>query len=232
MLDYYLIDRSGILVEEFVLGEDDAAVAIDGAGWTGGRWWSSAAFSVDMRGDPQLRSRVVPADRDGARAAYRRLGGGELPGEATLRGYFADPAPLAASAALRLDATPVPDGYRERRVYRVLFAGDLDSDGLAALRYRWRMAPSGDPRVPGGAQAEPGSGGAEHPQRILGAGRMSAAGDEFTWQLRRIGYGVAWCVDLTACLSGEPVGVRPLLRELTSAVRGQGLIPVTIERFA
>jgi hypothetical protein len=200
MLDYYLVDQSGILVEEFVLGGDDAAVAIDSAGWTDGRWWSSAAFSMGLRGDPHLRARVVPAGRDEARAAYRRLGGGELPDEATLRGYFADPAPLHASAPLRLDVTPVPDGYRERRVYRVLFAGDLDADGLAAL-------------VPGGA-------------------RRSTAGDEFTWQLRRIGSGVAWCVDLTACLNGDPVGVRPLLRELTSAARGQGLIPVTIERFA
>jgi hypothetical protein len=222
MLDYYLIDRSGILVEEFVLGEDDTAVAIDSAGWTDGRWWSSAAFSMQLRGDPQVRARVTPVDRDGARAAYRRLGGGELPEDATLRGYFADPAPLRASAALRLDTTPVPDGYRERRVYRVLFAGDLDSDGLAALRYRWRMAPSDDP----------GFGGAEHPQRIAGGARRSTAGEEFTWQLHRIGSGVAWCVDLTACLTGDPVGVRPLLRELTSAARGQGLIPVTIERFA
>jgi len=206
MLDYYLVDGSGILVEEFVLGEDDAAVAIDNAGWTDGRWWSSAAFSMNLRGDPRLRARVVPADRDEARLAYRRLGGGELPDEATLRGYFADPAPLPASAALRLDATPVPDGYRERRVYRVLFAGDLDPDGVAALRHRLRMPASG------------------------GAG-VAQAGDEFTWQLRRIGYGVAWCIDLTACLNGDPARVRPLLRELTSAARGQGLIPVTIERF-
>jgi hypothetical protein len=188
-------------------------VAIDNAGWTDGRWWSSAAFSMELRGDPRLRARVVPAGRDEARVAYRRLGGGELPDEATLRGYFADPAPLPASAALRLDATPVPDGYRERRVYRVLFAGDLDPDGLAALRQRLRMPASG------------GAGGAEH-------ARMSTAGDEFTWQLRRIGYGVAWCIDLTACLNGDPAGVRPLLRELTSAARGQGLIPVTIERFS
>jgi hypothetical protein len=213
MLDYYLIDPSSILVEEFVLGEDDAAVAIDSAGWTDGRWWSSAAFSVDLRGDPQLRARVVPVGRDGARDAYRRLGGGELPDEAALRAHFADPAPLAASAPLRLDATPVPDGYRERRVYRVLFAGDLDPDGLAALRNRWRLAPSSDRGVEGGA-------------------RLSTAGDEFTWQLRRIGSGVAWCVDLTACLSGDPVRVRPLLRELTSAARDQGLIPVTIERWS
>jgi len=183
MLDYYLIGASTILVEEFVLDSDHVAVAINGTQWTDGQWLSSAVLSVHVRGDAHLRSRVVTVDRPQAQAAYRRLGGGDLPDEAT-----------------------------QRRVYRVLFAGDLDADGLAALRYRWRMPPSGDPRVPGAA-------------------RMSRAGDDFTWQLRRISSGVAWCVDLTACLTGDAAGVRPVLLELTAAARGQGLIPVTIERF-
>jgi len=46
--------------------------------------------------------------------------------------------------------------------------------------------------------------------------------------LRRIGNGVAWCVDIAA---REGVSVGPALREARDAMRRNGLIPVTIERF-
>jgi hypothetical protein len=51
-----------------------------------------------------------------------------------------------------------------------------------------------------------------------------------------LGGSIAWCVDVTALLGGGRDGmpdvVSRLLKELTVAVRGQGLIPVTVERFA
>ena len=57
--------------------------------------------------------------------------------------------------------------------------------------------------------------------------------DLFSWELRRVGPGVAWSLDLTACLvSDGGAGLGALLRELTTVLRHHGLIPVTIERFA
>jgi len=50
-------------------------------------------------------------------------------------------------------------------------------------------------------------------------------------EVRRIGAGIAWCLDLTAFLrTGAALG--PLLRELTAIMRRHGMIPVTVERFA
>jgi hypothetical protein len=189
-LDYYLIDGAteGIVVEEFVRAADHTTVGLDTAGWTpaDASWWSSAAFSRAMRGDPHLRARVVAGDREAAEAAYRRLGGGALPDEATLRGYFRDRLPLATAPPLRLRQE------HGTRVYRVLLAGDPRPDRVAA----W-----------------------------------PATGDQFTWELRRIGGGIAWAVDVTARLAGSDEAVGPLLRELTAAARRQGLIPVTTERL-
>jgi hypothetical protein len=231
-LDYYLIfpgagepapgaEPAGLVVEEFVLAEDHSAVGLDSAGWTpaDGRWWSSAEFSRGMRADPGLRARVAPVNRGDAQAAYRRLGGGGLPDEPALRAQFRDRAPLADVAALRLDSAPVPDGFDERRVYRTLFARQLTVGGLARLRALWRMEPAGD-------LADPGA-------RVIGTAGLRVSGDVFTWELRRIGADVAWCLDLTACLAGGPGhALGALLRELRAVMRQQGLVPVTVERFA
>jgi hypothetical protein len=216
-LDYYLIGPdNGIVVEEFVLADDHTAVGLRGTGWTPAdrRWWSSAEFSRAMRADPALRARVAAASRADVEIAYRRLGGGDLPDEPTLRGYFRDCEPLATSAPLLLGTGPVPDGYREKRLYRVLLAGGLTPERLADLRAVWQMetAPS---------------------DRVAGTARLPVGDDLFSWELRRVGPGVAWSLDLTACLvSDSGAGLGALLRELTTVLRHHGLIPVTIERFA
>lgn len=58
-------------------------------------------------------------------------------------------------------------------------------------------------------------------------------GHGFTWELRRIGAGIAWCVDVTARLGSGPVtALGALLHHHRQVVREQGLIPVTVERFA
>jgi hypothetical protein len=232
----------GLLVEEFVLADDYSAVGLNSTGWTPaeGRWWSSAAFSRDVRADRRLRARLVAASRDEARLAYRRLGGGELPDEAALRGHFRDYQSLTASAPLRLGPDRAPDGYADKRVYRVLFANDLDPDQLADLQAIWQLVPAGE---------RAGS-------WVVGTARLPVADNLFTWDVRRIGAGVAWCLDLTACLGGGPgrrsdngpgsgsdngpgggaggddhPAIGALLRELTEVMRHHGLIPVTIERF-
>lgn len=99
--------------------------------------------------------------------------------------------PEASMLALSPD-TPLA-GYREKRLYRILFA-----------------------RTP----LEPTL-----------AGEQAEGGDLFQWQLRNIGNGVAWCLDLAAQLNdGTTLG--PVLDRLTEHMRlRQGLIPVTTERF-
>jgi hypothetical protein len=215
-LDYYLIGSAdGLVVEEFVLADDHTAVGLRSTGWTAAdrRWWSSAEFSRAMRADPALRTRVVAAERADVEVAYRRLGGGDLPDEPTLRGYFRDYEPLATSAPLLLGTGPVPDGYREKRLYRVLFAGELTPERLADLRAVWHMEAAGS-------------------ERVAGTARLPAGDDLFTWDLRRIGAGVAWCLDVTAFLrGGAGSALGPLLRELTATMRRHRLIPVTVDRF-
>jgi hypothetical protein len=231
-LDYYLVfpqggqrdpavQAEGIVVEEFVLDDDYSAVGLNSAGWTpaGDRWWSSAAFSAAMRTDPELRARVIAVGRDDVEIAYRQFGAGELPDEATLCTYFHDYEPLAASAPLRLSRPQVPYGFHDRRVYRILFANELSPDRLANLRSVWQMAPAD-------GLADPGA-------RVIGSAHLPVANDLFTWDLRRIGPGVAWCLDLTAYLGGSSANaIGPVLRELTTVMRQHGLIPVTIERFS
>jgi hypothetical protein len=231
-LDYYLIfpevgddeppaQADAIVVEEFVLGEDSGAVGLNSAGWTAadGRWWSSTAFSRAMRADADLRARVAAVSRHEGEIVYRRLGGGELPDEETLRSYLEHDESFAASAPLRLSPRRVADGFHDTRVYRILFANDLGQDGLANLRAVWQMAVAD---VVAGAQA-----------RVVGTAHLRIADDVFTWDLRRIGPSVAWCLDLTANLAGSCAdAIGPLLRWLTTVMRQQGLIPVTIERFS
>ncbi|MBB5629569.1 hypothetical protein [Sphaerisporangium krabiense] len=225
-LDYYLVGTEGgggavvgLVVEEFVFTGDHTAAGVDSAGWSAGdgSWWSSAAFCRAMRADAGLRARVVPAGRAEAADAYRRLGGGALPGEGTLRTFFRDRAELPCSAPLLFDTPRVPDGFRDLRVYRVLFAKEPGRDALARLRALWGMDGTG-PDDPHG--------------RVAGRARLRAGSDLFTWELRSVGPGVAWCLDVTACLGGESAeAVGPLLRELTAGMRREGLIPVTVERL-
>ncbi len=227
-LDYYLLsEASGILVEEFVLAGDGTATGLDSAGWSaagfdgvgwsagGGGWWSSAACARALRTDAGLRGRAVAVLRGEAEGAYRRLAGAELPDEATLRTFFRDRLPLAGSPPLVLTPPQPCDGFHEVRVYRVLFAGDLGQDSLPRLRKVWGMALA-DPR-----------------ERVVGTAGSRVADDSFTWEVRRIGPGTAWCLDVTARLGGRSdAAVRPLLRELVAVMRAEGLIPVTIERFS
>ncbi|MEV4470685.1 hypothetical protein [Nonomuraea sp. NPDC049504] len=215
-MDYYLIsstagDRTpaGLLVEEFVLCEDYTAAGIDGAEWRpeNGAWSSSAELSRAIRADRALRGRVTPVSRQEAYDAFARMGGGVLPEEAGLRTLFQERRTLPTTAPLNLG------GSRARR-YRILFAGELGADGLENARTALRLEPTGDPRVIGAASAD-------------------AGGHGFTWELRRIGAGIAWCVDVTARLGSGPVtALGALLHHHRQAVREQGLIPVTVERFA
>ncbi|GAB3986465.1 hypothetical protein [Plantactinospora veratri] len=77
-----------------------------------------------------------------------------------------------------------------------------------------------------------GQGGTGVLTGVVGTARRRVGADAFTWELRRIGAGAAWCLDLTADLAGSrDDAVGPLLRELTTAARIAGLIPVTIERL-
>ncbi|MEV0345627.1 hypothetical protein AB0H88_07670 [Nonomuraea sp. NPDC050680] len=236
-LDYYLIfatpddrDRGeqplGILVEEFVLCDDYTAAGIDSVEWssatgawggpsTTGAWGGSSATSRDLRTDALLRSRVIPVTRHAAGGAYQACGGGELPQEAEIRALFRDRQPLPAAAPLDL-------GVTGSRRYRVLFAGELDGEvggGLANVRSALRLEPVDDPADP--------------LARVVGTATATAAGHDFTWELRRIGPGIAWCLDATVRLGpGPDSAVGALLHHHRQAIRGQGLIPVTIERFA
>ncbi|SNT36976.1 hypothetical protein SAMN05421812_10574 [Asanoa hainanensis] len=122
-MDYYLLG-DGVLVEEFVRAPDHSTVGLRGAVWRG-HW--SASSGLALRADPESLARLTPTDRAGGESAYRRLGGGSLPDEAALRS-LAGYEPFPTSAPLRLGPAEAPDGFRERRVYRVLFAKDLAMD--------------------------------------------------------------------------------------------------------
>ncbi|MEU8266630.1 hypothetical protein AB0B89_05635 [Sphaerisporangium sp. NPDC049002] len=227
-LDYYLIfatagDRrrgappSGVLVEEFLLHDDHTAAGIGSAGWTPatGAWRSSPALSREIRTDALLRERVLPVSRADAAGACTMLGGGALPQEARLRGFFGDCQALPTAAPLDLGS---PDGGGGRH-YRILFAGDVHEPGLTNLRASLRLEPVGDP-------ADPRA-------QVIGTATATPAGHTLTWELRRIGPGIAWCLDVTVSPGAGPASaVGALLHHHRQAMRGQGLIPVTIERFA
>lgn len=226
-LDYYLIaseggQPDGLAVEEFAYHDDHTAAGIDGAAWTRreGLWRSSAGFIRGMRSEPGLRGRVAPVTRREAEDGYRLLGGGDLPEEPELRGLFRDRLELDGGAPLQLSSPPAPEGCAERRTYRILFAGELAEDRLRELRDLWRPATPGD--------------GGPAPARVLGTARRRVGDDLFTWDLRHIGPGLAWCLDVTACLGTVRAdgGVGLLLRGLVVLMRGAGLIPVTVERFS
>ncbi|MEV0460852.1 hypothetical protein [Catellatospora methionotrophica] len=227
-LDYYLVfpnlrarERAlppeGIVVEEFVLRADGTTSALDSAGWTaGGTWWSAAAFSRGLREDARLRARVTPVGRAAAQTAYRLLGGGDLLAEPQLRRHFLDRLDLPAAAPLNL----VPaQATADRRIYRVLLAGELAAPGLAALRSGWRM--------------QPFDRSDDAAQRIAGRTRRTLDGQTVTWTLRRIGVDLAWAVDLATDRPDDTSAhtLAPLLCRLRTEARGQGLIPVTVERL-
>ncbi|MFC7640733.1 hypothetical protein ACFQX6_06760 [Streptosporangium lutulentum] len=68
---------------------------------------------------------------------------------------------------------------------------------------------------------------------MVGTATATVVGHVLTWELRRIGPGIAWCLDVTVRLgTGPSSAVGALLHHHRQAIREQGLIPVTIERFA
>ena len=217
-LDYSLTyppvgDRSrpdGILVEEFALRDDFTAAGLDSTGWTVDEqaWRPAGRLSRALRTDPAARALVVPVRRGAAQDAFQRLTGASLPDEVALRRHFGEREPLPGGAPLRLG----PES--EERVYRILFANELDRSDLAALRAEWRLEPVEDPRLAGRA-------------------RLTVADHAVEWALRSIGPGIAWCIDATVRLGHAPsTAIGDLLHDLRQGFRHHGLIPVTIERFA
>lgn len=201
-LDFYTVRDGGgrtqtLVVEEFVLRDDFTAAGIDTAGFNG-EWWSSAEFSRRLRTD--AAAVTTPVSREAAEAAFRDLGGVELPPDSVLREHFGDRAIFPEVPPLRLG----PDDGR--RLYRLLFARDLDERHLAGLMAALRLSPVDDPRV---------------------AGRTVT--DHGTCELRRVG-DVAWSIDLAFASSSDAIG--PLVGAALRTARGHGLIPVTVERFA
>ena len=223
-LHYYLVhDRAGepdgLLVEEFLLATDYSSAGLLSGFWSRreSRWRDGADTSRSLRLDAALRVQVVAASRAAAAKLYRSVCGVDLPDEAALRAYFGD-FPAQPPPPLRLSGPEATSGFRETRVYRILFVNELTQDGLDALSGTWQMPVTGD-------LADP-------EVRILGAVRRRVAGDSLRWDLRRVAAGAAWGLDVTCDLVGErdeAVGV--LLRGLTTQMRQQGLIPVTVDRF-
>ncbi|WFE54171.1 hypothetical protein [Micromonospora sp. WMMD1155] len=223
-LHYYVVyddagEPEGLLAEEFLLAADHSSAGLVSGGWSQseGRWCDASATSRRLRVDAALRKRVTPVGRAAAAALYWDLCGTDLPEEAALRACFGAP-PALPPSPLRLSGSEPRPGFHETRVYRILFADELSPDGLAALSEAWQMPVTGD-------LADP-------EVRILGAVRRQVSGDAFRWDLRRVAGGAAWGLDVTCDLLGdrdEAVGV--LLRGLTTQMRQQGLIPVTVDRF-
>lgn len=223
-LHYYVVHDDadapeGLLAEEFLLAPDYSWAGLASGGWTRseGRWHEASATSRRLRTDAGLRKRVTPVARAAAAALYRDLCGADLPDEDTLRACFGAP-PAQPPYPLRLGGSEPRPGFRETRVYRILFAGELSPDGLAALSEAWQTPITGDLTDPG--------------TRILGAVRRQVYGDAFRWDLRRVAAGAAWGLDVTCDLLGdrdEAVGV--LLHGLTTRMRQQGMVPVTVDRF-
>jgi hypothetical protein len=191
-LDYHLLPDA-IVVEELAIDDEVVAVELYSAAWTAGTGWhDGVGCSRALRADPSVRAGGAPVDRAGAQAAYRARGGSELPDEATLRGYF--------GAGLAMGGPPLVIGHT--RVYRILFAGDLD----ARLVGHWGLVPG------------QGAG-------IAGTGVWEGLHVD----VRRVG-GAAWAADVTT--PGATRMLVRVLQELASGARAYGLIPVTVERLS
>jgi hypothetical protein len=223
-LHYYVVldgarEPEGLLAEEFLFAADYSSAGLVSAGWSRpeGRWRNASATSQRLRGEAALRARVKPVGRAAAAAVYRDLCGADLPDESALRACFGD-LPAQPPPPLRLSVPEAKPGFRETRVYRILFTDELTQDSLAALSEAWQMPVTGDPADPA--------------VRTLGTVRRQVSGDAFRWDLRRVAAGAAWGLDVTCDLVGErdeAVGV--LLSGLTTHMRQQGMIPVTVDRF-
>jgi hypothetical protein len=223
-LHYYVVhDRAGepdgLLAEEFLLAVDYSSAGLVSGLWSrrDGCWRDGADTSRRLRLDAGLRARVAPVARAAAAEIYRNLCDAVLPAEGALRACFGD-LPPQPPPPLRLGGPEATLGFHETRVYRILFVNELTQDGLDALNGAWQMPVTGD-------LADP-------EVRVLGAVRRQVSGDNFRWDLRRVAAGAAWGLDVTCDLLGEraeAVGV--LLRGLTTQMRQQGLIPVTVDRF-
>ncbi|MEU5960909.1 hypothetical protein ABZ777_06830 [Micromonospora parva] len=233
-LDYYLVGVSdsdttveGLLVEEFTRDRDFVTTGLDSAGWTPqAGWWSSASLSRDIRTSPELLARVVPTSRRQAETVHRALGGGQLPDETLLRTHFLDHQPIASAPPLRLGPAQPPASFHERRVYRVLFAKDLRPEQVAALRTAWRTPAAG-------TSASPGTSASAGTSASVASGRLDGHGDQFSWDLRRVGHTLAWGLDVTALLATDATAaLGSTLSALTDVLRQHGLIPVTTERFS
>lgn len=215
-MDYYLLAGDVILVEEFAYGEDHVTVGLGGAMWTAGdgAWRATGSFGRILRTDHDLLPMITPMRRDRAERIFRRLDGGALPSEMELRSRFGEWVQLAYAAPLRLGPDETPAGFSEKRMYRVLFAREPRAAQLAELSAAW--------------QGTTRSG--------LPSGKGRAGAHLFTWNLRRVGRGIAWGLDVTMLLggpNGESAEIAGrVLRKLTADVRERGLIPVTTERFA
>jgi hypothetical protein len=200
-LDFYAVRGDGrllaLVVEEFVLRDDHTAAALDSACFDG-TWWSSADYSRRLRTDTTVE--VQPVSRHDALACYAQLGGSALEPDAVLRTHFTDRAIFPEAEPLRLG----PDDGR--RIYRMLFARDLDERHLTGLLAALRLSPVDDPRVAG--------------RSVL---------PDAAWELRRVG-DLAWSIDVTVPDASTDVG--PLIGTALLTARGHGLIPVTVERFA
>ncbi|BCJ77130.1 hypothetical protein CS0771_66740 [Catellatospora sp. IY07-71] len=222
-LDYYLLLRpaddrvEGVVIEEFSVRDDGTVSGLDTSAWTvdTGGWWSSAEFGAAMRADPAVRGRLRPVHRDAAETAYRLLSGGALDEEAVLRLNFLDHRRLPNAAPLSLNDGPEPGS----RVYRILFAGDFSAAALDELRAAWQLVPVDPALDPLG--------------RVVGRTQGTAGAHDVAWELRRIGAGLGWAVDVTVRLrEGDHETVPAALYELRQEARACGLLPVTVERFA
>ncbi len=126
-LDYYLMAGRTLVVEAFAVDESGCATGLDCLSCTGPQWaWqASAELSRAVRADERLRRDTAVLTRAQAETAFAALGGGTLPGEAALRARFGSRWCFRSAAPLVLRTGDVPAGFRERRVYRLLFANGL-----------------------------------------------------------------------------------------------------------
>ncbi len=126
-LDYYLVGSEAMVVEEFAVDAGGCAVGIDCVVYVAGErgWRGSARLSRAMRSEVEVRDRTAVLSRAAAETAYAELGGGVLAGEAALRAGFGQRWSFPPALPLVFGAGDVPEGFRERRIYRLLFASGL-----------------------------------------------------------------------------------------------------------